>query len=353
MSNPYEKPKRGPVDKPITGKDARDLSAEIEADTHAARVRDYGAEDAATYAQRVREGADMPLTDFPDAANPPYRERKPPNHGTYQVWHEGKVHAVNIESTNVRAVDELTKQPSEHWNDRPDVAVLVDNPRSTELGDVIVDPTCGAWEVREDGYYIVNPPATIAERIAREGIEPEQMQLLQAWIKDVLEADDSHLYEPGIDAATLVPAKESLIRETYRLNYEIGYAGFRQEYFDDVDAGREWLDPECRGELGTFWDAQGDYAAYRRDVADVGTDQLAEYRDYLRGLLAGGKDGQVAYYNRAFDEGWDIRPSESGFSEVGAVVTGKSTDQSEYQKALDAAADRGSNDSKRKDGPER
>ncbi|HWT80194.1 MAG TPA: hypothetical protein VN648_15530 [Candidatus Methylomirabilis sp.] len=33
------------------------LFAEIKADEHAARVRDYGEADAATYEQRVREGA--------------------------------------------------------------------------------------------------------------------------------------------------------------------------------------------------------------------------------------------------------------------------------------------------------
>jgi hypothetical protein len=128
-------------------------------------------------------------------------KRKPPNHGTYQVWHEEKVHAVNVESVSVRDVDELTKQPLEQWKDRPNVAVLIDNPRSTKLGDVIVDPTCGAWELQEDCYLVVKPPAIVAERMAREGIVPEYAQLLQAWANDALECLDSESYGRKVDAA--------------------------------------------------------------------------------------------------------------------------------------------------------
>jgi hypothetical protein len=305
------------------------LRAEIKADTHAARVRDYGEEDAASYEQRVREGADMPLTDLPDGvdpnaefANPSYRERKPQNHGTYQVWQEGKIHAVNVESTNVRDVAELTKQPPERWKDRPDVAVLVDNPRSTELGDVIVDPTCGAWEVRDDGYFVVEPPAIVAERMAREGIVPEYVQVLKEWTKDALEY-------PGSD-----PTKESLIAEMYRLDREIGYAEFWKQCFEDPDALREWLDPIAWGELRTWWEAGGDYAAYRREFAEVGNEQLAEYRDSLAGRLA-------ATQSKHMNDG------------NGTVDRGRASTQSDYEKALDAAADRGSNESKRKEGPER
>jgi hypothetical protein len=39
------------------------LNAELQADADAARVRDYGSEDAATYEQRVKEGEKMPVTE--------------------------------------------------------------------------------------------------------------------------------------------------------------------------------------------------------------------------------------------------------------------------------------------------
>ena len=41
------------------------LHAELQADYHAARVRDYGPEDAATYGQRVKEGTAMPISSGP------------------------------------------------------------------------------------------------------------------------------------------------------------------------------------------------------------------------------------------------------------------------------------------------
>lgn len=46
--------------KPVRGDGFKKLAEEIRQDEHAARVRDYGEADAATYEQRVREGARMP-----------------------------------------------------------------------------------------------------------------------------------------------------------------------------------------------------------------------------------------------------------------------------------------------------
>jgi hypothetical protein len=51
--------KLDPINKPVVGKEVRDLAAEIQQDEHAARVRDSGSEDAATHEQRVKEGAEM------------------------------------------------------------------------------------------------------------------------------------------------------------------------------------------------------------------------------------------------------------------------------------------------------
>ncbi len=43
---------------------AKALAAEIRADEQAARTRDYGEADAATYPERVAEGSRMPVTDY-------------------------------------------------------------------------------------------------------------------------------------------------------------------------------------------------------------------------------------------------------------------------------------------------
>jgi hypothetical protein len=124
---------------------------------------------------------------------------KPPNHGTYQVWHEGKTHALDVESVGVREVWRLTKRPPDRWKDRPDVKVFTDTALRTRLGDVIVDPTCGAWEVQKDCFQVVEPPAPVRERMERDGIVPEYMQLLRGWTEDALARIDAHekQYDPA------------------------------------------------------------------------------------------------------------------------------------------------------------
>jgi len=54
-----------PDDEFMITEESQELFREWEADHHAARVRDYDATDAATYGQRVKEGAMMPLTSEP------------------------------------------------------------------------------------------------------------------------------------------------------------------------------------------------------------------------------------------------------------------------------------------------
>jgi hypothetical protein len=60
LSDRSDKLKLDPLNRPIVGKEARDLAVEMKADEQAARVRDYGVEDAATYEQRVKVGAGTP-----------------------------------------------------------------------------------------------------------------------------------------------------------------------------------------------------------------------------------------------------------------------------------------------------
>ena len=42
------------------------------------------------------------------------------------------------------------------------------------------------------------------------------------------------------------PDRDALLRENHRLNRELGYIGFRQQYFNDPDAIKEWPDPAVR-----------------------------------------------------------------------------------------------------------
>ena len=55
------------------------------------------------------------------------------------------------------------------------------------------------------------------------------------------------------------PDRDDLLSETHRLSREVGYVGFRDEYFDDPDVIEEWPDPAVRErELRTFWDKAGE-----------------------------------------------------------------------------------------------
>jgi hypothetical protein len=114
------------------------------------------------------------------------------------------------------------------------------------------------------------------------------------------------------------PDRDALLRETYRLNHELGYIGFRDQYFNDPDLIKEWPDPAVRErEVRNFWDErEGSFASYYKDFANDNVKVLTAYRDYLHGLLAGDKDGQVDYYNRVSDMGRRRRIHEEGLSEV-------------------------------------
>jgi hypothetical protein len=115
--------------------------------------------------------------------------------------------------------------------------------------------------------------------------------------------------------------RDTLLRETHRLNHELGYIGFRDEYFNDPDVVGEWPDPAARERgLRGFWDQQqaGNYASYRQDFARYSVNVLAAWCDYLRELLAGDRDGQVAYYRRASETGRCYRLRENGGGDIEA-----------------------------------
>jgi hypothetical protein len=118
------------------------------------------------------------------------------------------------------------------------------------------------------------------------------------------------------------PDRDTLLRETHRLNQELGYIGFRHQYFNDADAIKEWAEPAMRErELRSFWDKQweGSYASYQKDFARYSFNVLAAYYDHLRDLVAGDKDDQIAYYHRLSEMGRGVRLTENGFSQSNAA----------------------------------
>jgi hypothetical protein len=104
--------------------------------------------------------------------------------------------------------------------------------------------------------------------------------------------------------------REALLRITHRLHREIGYAGFRLEYFNDPDAINEWPDPAVRErELRSSWSERAEqaYPSYREKFTDASTEYLAGLRTHLRSMLGGSPIDQVDFYNRASARGRDER----------------------------------------------
>jgi hypothetical protein len=115
--------------------------------------------------------------------------------------------------------------------------------------------------------------------------------------------------------------REGILRETYRLNHELGYIGFRHRYFHDIDAIKEWPDPAVRErELRRFWDnaRHGGFASYYESHASESIRVLSAHRDHLRGLLAGDKGRQMAYYDQVSEMGRSMRLREAGLQQAGA-----------------------------------
>jgi hypothetical protein len=113
------------------------------------------------------------------------------------------------------------------------------------------------------------------------------------------------------------PDREALLRETHQLNRELGYAGFRAQYFNDPDAIEEWPDPATRErELRAFWDGKAEqaYPSYREQFADVSTDDLATLRDHLRATLSESSLDPADYYNRATEVGRRARSQQRAAS---------------------------------------
>jgi hypothetical protein len=123
----------------------------------------------------------------------------------------------------------------------------------------------------------------------------------------------------GISGAenAMAADRDALLRETYRLSRDIGYAVYRQQFFNDPDAIRKWPDPVVRErELRSWWDdsPEGGFASYSESHADVNVETLTAFRDYLRSLSRQGIDVQIAYYERSSELGRSERRNDSGAS---------------------------------------
>jgi hypothetical protein len=114
------------------------------------------------------------------------------------------------------------------------------------------------------------------------------------------------------------PDRVALLQANYRLSQELGYVGFRHQYFTDPDAIKEWPDPAVRErELRNFWDneQEGGFASYCACHPHESVEVLTAYHDHLGGLLGGGKDGQIDYYNRISELAGGGRVNDGSFSE--------------------------------------
>ncbi len=126
---------------------------------------------------------------------------------------------------------------------------------------------------------------------------------------DRMAAEEDAEFEAGADQPLPAPvddaadggdrAREALLRETHQLARDLGYVGFRDEYFNDPDLIAEWPDPGVRErELRAFWDSKAEesYAGFRESHAHERTEMVMEYRDYLRDLSQADENAQRAFY---------------------------------------------------------
>src|SRR5271157_1223867 len=155
------------------------------------------------------------------------------------------------------------------------------------------------------------------------GSEPRAFEIIAREVDMTRAPEERREFEGSrSENARESPDRDALLRETYRVNHELGYIGFRHQYFNDPDAIKEWPEQAVRErELRNFWDNEGagGFASYCKSLANESVKALTAYRNYLRGLLAGGEDGQVDYYHRMSDLGRNGRLHDEGFGEAEAV----------------------------------
>jgi hypothetical protein len=178
-------------------------------------------------------------------------------------------------------------------------------------------------EIDWTGVAAQDKEAVLAREVDFARITPEQVKFVYADIAfDKVEPADpavaQALFDRSRDGREPQRIRDALVRETFRLNHELGYVGFRHQYVNDPGAVKEWPDPALRErEVRKSWDEQheGTFASYRQEFANDSVQALTAYRDHLRGILAGDLEGQIAYYNRVSERGRNIRHQDDGHRE--------------------------------------
>ncbi len=121
--------------------------------------------------------AGQPPSSFGELAGGPAKEE--PGKGTYQVWHDTSwpnsriahliagpeprfpddyAHVANVQAASLNQAMSLTEHGNilsgggRNWTKNPEVQALVDIPRSTAVGDVIVDPQAKAHRFDGNGF---------------------------------------------------------------------------------------------------------------------------------------------------------------------------------------------------------
>jgi hypothetical protein len=123
----------------------------------------------------------------------------------------------------------------------------------------------------------------------------------------------------SLENGSVDPEREALVRETYRLTREIGYVGFREEFFDDPQVIDKWPDPKIRErELRNFWNDQpeGTFGSFVDSHANESTETLIAYRDYLRRVAASGVEAQIMFCERVSELGRRERMHEGEDSKL-------------------------------------
>lgn len=207
---------------------AKALAEETHQDEHAARVRDYGEADAASYEQRVREGvaaipepkaapegmtteeldryferfgpetakannaifADM----MRDVSNPPRFEQGSSPEATqesitYRIWqaHDASAAAagwsafpadyqpaIDVEAESLKDAYDTTSWGA--WWEMDEVKLIAQRPRSTAIGDVITTPDGYAHRVKPEGFDFIDP-ATEKAKADEPSLERVERQL--------------------------------------------------------------------------------------------------------------------------------------------------------------------------------
>jgi hypothetical protein len=105
-----------------------------------------------------------------------------------------------------------------------------------------------------------------------------------------------------LDPALLAERREELIRETFELSREIGYAHFRAENFDRHDPALVRLNPQEREAfLRQWWDGARErmYESYREQVAGLSNEELDRNRAEYKVTLA---IGEVVGFDKIRDQ---------------------------------------------------